>query len=160
MVISADFEKQKQYFVKKNIAFIKNNYRFVAILLFHDIASKHCTSDKGLMLINFFHRLTNHKKGHILDTTLPLCLMEAHTILQPSMRSCGSMITTWPRIPVLFRLRRRSHLPWQAMTTLMDPAIVDPDPLFTIRTRRTRAVSKHLVAFLKLFYNNNNVIIL
>jgi hypothetical protein len=31
MVISADFEKQRQYFVKKNIAFVKKNYRFVAI---------------------------------------------------------------------------------------------------------------------------------
>jgi hypothetical protein len=34
MVISADFEKQKQYFFqKKNIAFVKKNYYFIAILL-------------------------------------------------------------------------------------------------------------------------------
>jgi hypothetical protein len=32
MVISADFEKQKQYFVKK-ILLLSKNYRFVAILL-------------------------------------------------------------------------------------------------------------------------------
>ncbi len=41
MVISADFEKQKQYFDKKN-------YCFVSISLYCNIACKKCSSDEGL----------------------------------------------------------------------------------------------------------------
>ena len=41
MVISADFEKQNQYFVKKN-------YCFVTISLYRNMACKKCSSDEGL----------------------------------------------------------------------------------------------------------------
>jgi hypothetical protein len=40
MVISADFEKQKQYFDKKK-------YRFMAISLYRNIACQNCSTDKG-----------------------------------------------------------------------------------------------------------------
>jgi hypothetical protein len=46
MVISADFEKQKQYFVKKIFALLQ--YRFIAISLYRNIGCKNCSSDKGL----------------------------------------------------------------------------------------------------------------
>ncbi len=47
MVNSADFEKQKQYFVKKN-------YRFVAISLYRNIVFKNCSSDKGLNVLGLW----------------------------------------------------------------------------------------------------------
>jgi hypothetical protein len=42
MVISADFEKQKKYFVKKKLL-LSNK-----LSLYHNIACKNCSSDKGL----------------------------------------------------------------------------------------------------------------
>jgi hypothetical protein len=50
---SADFEKQWQYLVKKNIAFVTkiialSLYRFIAILLYRNIARQNRSSDEGL----------------------------------------------------------------------------------------------------------------
>ncbi len=46
MVISADFEKQKQYFDKKNIAL--SHYRFITIYFYHNIACQNPSSNEGL----------------------------------------------------------------------------------------------------------------
>jgi hypothetical protein len=46
MVISADFEKQKQYFDKKNIDL--SHYCFIEISLYHNIACQNRSSDEGL----------------------------------------------------------------------------------------------------------------
>jgi hypothetical protein len=45
MVISADFEKQKQYFDKKIL-----HYRFIAISLYRNIACQNRSSDEGLIV--------------------------------------------------------------------------------------------------------------
>jgi hypothetical protein len=47
MVISADFEKQKQYFVKKMLLLSKK------LSLYRNIACKNCSSDEGLKGIVF-----------------------------------------------------------------------------------------------------------
>jgi hypothetical protein len=44
MVISADFEKQKQYFVKKKLLLSKK------LSLYRNIACKNCSSDEGLRM--------------------------------------------------------------------------------------------------------------
>ncbi len=49
MVISADFEKQKQYFDKKNIAL--SHYGFIAISFYRNIACQNCSSDEDLRAI-------------------------------------------------------------------------------------------------------------
>jgi hypothetical protein len=46
MVISADFEKQKQYFNQKNIAL--SIYCNIALSFYHNIACENRSSDKGL----------------------------------------------------------------------------------------------------------------
>ncbi len=46
MVISADFEKQKQYFDKKNIAL--SHYHFITISFYSNIACQNRSSDEGL----------------------------------------------------------------------------------------------------------------
>ncbi len=47
MVISADFRKQKQYFVKKSCFCQKK------LSLYRNIACKNCSSDEGLNVIEF-----------------------------------------------------------------------------------------------------------
>jgi hypothetical protein len=56
MVISADFEKQKQYFIKKNIAFVKKNmvllpYLFMVICFYRNMARKNRSCAKSLYVI-------------------------------------------------------------------------------------------------------------
>jgi hypothetical protein len=50
MDISADFEKPKQYFDKKNIALL--HYCFIAISLYRNIACQNCLSDESLRVGN------------------------------------------------------------------------------------------------------------
>jgi hypothetical protein len=46
MVVSADFEKQQQYFDKKNIALSK--YCNIALSFYRNIARENCPSDEDL----------------------------------------------------------------------------------------------------------------
>jgi hypothetical protein len=81
MVISADFEKQKQYFDKKYclcqkvIALLK--YCFIAISLYHNIACKNSSSDEGLRTACCFQKLPTPNPNLIVFIfVLPfLCLL-------------------------------------------------------------------------------------
>jgi hypothetical protein len=51
MVVSADFEKQRQYFDKKIV--VLSLYRFIAILLYRNLGRQNCPCEESLLQIIF-----------------------------------------------------------------------------------------------------------